>query len=412
MRDQIVHRAALTIILFILPLLAVAAPVDITGMSISPAKDNTSIHINISDKTQGTVTFTPGSNQLTVKFNNANLRFRVHQAKLSNSNIQKFSASQTDDKAVLFNFITTGNVKWNTSYGVNKKTGRLQFTLEITSVKSKPAAKPVQKKFSSNKNRMQIIREKSDEAIGRARLERHKIKTVMRKTHTFTVVIDPGHGGKDTGAIGKAGIREKDVVLSISKRLAAKLQTIPGVRVVLTRDEDVYVPLRGRLNIARKYDADLFIAVHADAFFSQKVQGASVFALSQRGATSEAARWLAQQENHSELSGISFDELPDDSKMLRSVLIDMAQTATIRDSLKVGNKVLDALDGVSRLHYKKVEQAPFVVLKSPDIPSILIETGYITNPHEERKLSSPQYQDQLADAVYTGVKSYIARYSS
>lgn len=403
-------------LLLLMPLMAFAAPVQVTGMSLSPAKDKTTIFINVSAKTPGTVTFKPDKKLLTVKFNNASLRFAVQQAKLRNSNIERFSARQEKNNVVLFNFTTTNDVKWKTSFATSKHTKRLQFKLEVISVKEKPVAKPVDKVTSSSKKRMQILQTKRQQAISRAQRQRNQVKVrqtvsqvrpVLKK---FTIVIDPGHGGKDSGAIGRAGTKEKDVVLSIAKRLRKKLQSIPCVRVVLTRTKDVYVSLRGRLNTARKYDADLFVSVHADGFYNRKIRGASVYALSPRGATSEAARWLAQQENHSELSGISFSELSDNSKMLRSVLIDMAQTATIRDSLKLGNKMLNSLDAISKLHIKNVGQARFVVLKSPDIPSVLVETGFITNPYEERKLKSAQYQEKLATAMYKSVKWYVGKY--
>ena len=224
---------------------------------------------------------------------------------------------------------------------------------------------------------------------------------------TFTIVIDPGHGGKDTGAIGQNGVREKNVVLAISKKIAANLSQIPGVRVILTRKTDVYLPLRTRINLARQHNADIFVAVHADAYFNQQAKGASVYALSQHGATSEAARWLVQQEKYPELGGIDLGSLPDKSRMLRSVLIDMAQTATIRDSVSLGNRVLAALDAISALHYRHVTQAPFVVLKSPDIPSVLIETGFLSNAFEAARLNNAAYQDRIAAAVSRGIQAYI-----
>ena len=233
------------------------------------------------------------------------------------------------------------------------------------------------------------------------------VDAACAKQSLYTIVIDPGHGGKDTGAIGKCGAREKEVVLQIAKKMAQKLKKIPGVKVVLTRSRDVYLPLRTRLHIARKYNADLFIAVHADGYFNHQAKGASVYVLSQRGATSEAARWLVRQEKYAELDGIDFDDLPDKSRMLRSVLIDLAQTATIRDSLMLGNRILSSLDDISALHYRHVTQAPFVVLKSPDIPSVLIETGFISNPGEALRLKDPHYQDKIAAAISRGVQIYL-----
>ncbi len=186
-------------------------------------------------------------------------------------------------------------------------------------------------------------------------------------------MIDAGHGGKDSGALGLGGTEEKNIVLSIAKilqrKISAEFTSQPTLRVVLTRNGDYFVPLRQRLKLARKGKADLFIAIHADAYFERNATGASVYALSQHGASNEATRWLAQQENYSELGGVALNDLQDRDPMLRSVLVDLAQTATIQDSIRLGSKVLGALDSVSSLHYTHVERAPFMVLKSPDIPS-------------------------------------------
>ena len=227
-----------------------------------------------------------------------------------------------------------------------------------------------------------------------------------KKTRLFTVVIDAGHGGKDTGAIGLGGTKEKTIVLIIAKRLAQLINQTSTMRAVLTRQGDSFVPLRQRLKLARKDEADLFIAIHADAYFEKQARGASVYALSTHGATSEAARWLAQKDNYDELGGVELNALQDRSPMLRSVLIDLAQTATIQDSIRLGRNVLDAIDDISSLHYKQVEQAPFMVLRSPDIPSILIETGFISNPMEEIKLNDARYQEKLVKAIFDGIKSY------
>lgn len=242
-----------------------------------------------------------------------------------------------------------------------------------------------------------------------------KSAVVIAENHskkTFVVVIDPGHGGKDVGALGGRGTQEKNVVLSISKRLAELINQEANMRAVLTRHGDYFVPLRGRLKLARRGKADLFIAIHADSYFNDQASGASVYALSHRGATSEAARWLAKRENTSELGGVDLGELGDKSYVLRSVLIDLAQTATITDSLRLGSTLLSSLDDVTKLHYPRVEQAPFVVLKSPDIPSVLVETGFISNPKEEEKLSSPVYQDKIARALFSGVRGYMRKYVS
>jgi N-acetylmuramoyl-L-alanine amidase len=224
----------------------------------------------------------------------------------------------------------------------------------------------------------------------------------------IVVVIDPGHGGKDPGAKGYEGYQEKNVVLAIARQLQARLNQHQGIRAVLTRKGDYYITLRERLRIARLYKADLFLAIHADAFSNPDSMGSSVFALSLRGATSEAARWLAEKENYSELGGVN---LGDKSNMLRSVLIDLSQTATISASLQLGSSVLQQLGTITSLHKGRVEQARFVVLKSPDIPSLLIETGFISNPREERRLTDRFYQDQLASAIEEGIRRYYVKSS-
>lgn len=223
----------------------------------------------------------------------------------------------------------------------------------------------------------------------------------------IVVVIDPGHGGKDPGAHGPHGVREKQVVLAISKKLAKLINQQPGFEARLTRHNDRFLKLRERLHKARKFRADAFVAVHADAYMNRHAHGASVFALSERGATSEAARWIAEKENVSELMG---GARLDGSEMLRSVLIDLQQTVTIAASLDMGNRVLHNLDKSTHLHHHKVEQAAFVVLKSPDIPSILVESGFISNPSEERRLRSGAYQLKIATAIKDGIIAYFKQH--
>jgi len=231
----------------------------------------------------------------------------------------------------------------------------------------------------------------------------------IKRYRDVIVVIDPGHGGKDPGATGIGGTKEKNVVLSISKKLQQWIDSQPGYKAMLTRKGDYYLTLRQRLQIARKDHADMFIAIHADKWRNTKARGVSVFALSQRGATSEAARWLATRENASELMGGV--HLNDKSHMLKSVLINLSQSATIRSSLEMGGDILQKVKPIARLHHDRVEQAAFVVLKSPDIPSLLVETGFLSNPHEERRLRSMAYQNELAESLMRGITEYFAHYS-
>ncbi|QDZ26525.1 N-acetylmuramoyl-L-alanine amidase [Noviherbaspirillum sp. UKPF54] len=226
-------------------------------------------------------------------------------------------------------------------------------------------------------------------------------------TRMITIALDPGHGGEDPGAIGRSGSREKDVVLAIAKRLKKKIEEHPNMRVMLTRDADYFVPLHVRVNKARKVQADLFVSIHADAFVETTARGSSVFVLSEKGASSTAARWLANKENAADLIGGVNIKTHD--RQLASVLLDLSTTAQINDSLKLGKAVLAELGGINRLHKGAVEQAGFAVLKAPDIPSILVETAFISNPEEEAKLTDDAYQDQMAHAVLKGIRKYFAK---
>ncbi len=223
-----------------------------------------------------------------------------------------------------------------------------------------------------------------------------------------TIMIDPGHGGEDPGARGRLGSREKDITLTIAKRLKALIDAEPDMRALLTRDADFFVPLQTRVDKARRVKADLFVSVHADAFIRPHARGSSVFALSERRATSEAARWLAKKENEADLVGGVNIDVKD--KYLAQTLLDLSQTATIDHSLRLGNAVLGELGQVNTLHKAQVEQASFAVLKSPDVPSILVETAFISNPEEEKRLNDEAYQDQLARAILVGIKRYFARH--
>jgi N-acetylmuramoyl-L-alanine amidase len=221
------------------------------------------------------------------------------------------------------------------------------------------------------------------------------------------VVLDPGHGGEDPGAIGPTGLREKDVVLSVALQLRDELNRQARMRAVLTRDADFFVPLRERVRRARRLQADLFVSIHADAFFRREARGASVFALSTSGATSTTARWMAERENASDAVG-GIPVKAGDAQVLQA-LLDMSTTAQIKDSLRLGGEVLGQLGRVGRLHKPRVEQAGFAVLKAPDIPSILVETAFISNPEEEQKLRNPAYQAELVEAMANGIRRYFAR---
>jgi N-acetylmuramoyl-L-alanine amidase len=222
----------------------------------------------------------------------------------------------------------------------------------------------------------------------------------------ITIVLDAGHGGEDPGARGASGSHEKVITLQIAKKLKAKIDAEPNMRAMLTRDGDYFIPLGTRVAKARKFKADLFISIHADAFTNPAARGSSVFALSEKGATSASARYLAKKENESDLiGGVS---LGGKDPVLAKTLLDLSQAATINDSLKLGKAVLGFIGEINKLHKNHVEQAGFAVLKSPDIPSILVETAFISNPEEERKLIDDAYQNKLVDSILNGIKKYFA----
>jgi N-acetylmuramoyl-L-alanine amidase len=234
----------------------------------------------------------------------------------------------------------------------------------------------------------------------------HAVHAPRESGRDIVVAVDAGHGGEDPGATGPAGVHEKDVVLAIARALASRINAEPGMRAVLTRDHDEFLTLRERIRRAREAPADLFVSIHADSVVNSTVSGSSVYVLSERGATNEAARWLAERENAADLmGGVS---LADKSDRLRSVLLDLSQSANISASMSAAQNVIGALQGVGLVRKGQVQQAGFVVLKSPDIPSMLVETAYISNPAEERRLRNPAQQAALANAIFTGLRSYFA----
>jgi N-acetylmuramoyl-L-alanine amidase len=248
---------------------------------------------------------------------------------------------------------------------------------------------------------------KADLKTAEAQTKADKFDKNGKMVRMITIALDPGHGGEDPGASGKNGSREKDIVLAIAKRLKAKLEEQSNVRVMLTRDGDYFVPLGTRVDKARKVQADLFVSIHADAFVQPTARGSSVFVLSEKGATSSAARWLADKENSADnIGGVN---VKNHDRQLASVLLDLSTTAQINDSMKLGRSVLGEIGGINRLHKGSVEQAGFAVLKAPDIPSILIETAFISNPEEEAKLLDEAYQNKLADAIVTGIRRYFSK---
>ncbi len=266
-------------------------------------------------------------------------------------------------------------------------------------VAGKPAPAEPEKIAASTK-------EKSEPAPVVAKNDKPAAIPEMR-ARTLVIALDAGHGGEDPGAVGRSGSKEKHVTLAVARKLKEKMADMPNMRGVLIRDGDYFIPLGGRIAKARKVKADLFISIHADAFIKPNARGSSVFALSERGATSTAARWLAKKENEADLIGGVNIAVKD--PYLARTLLDLSQTATINDSMKLAKHVLDELGDINDLHRGQVEQAGFAVLKSPDIPSILVETAFISNPEEEKRLNDDAYQDKLAAAILNGINRYFAQ---
>lgn len=259
----------------------------------------------------------------------------------------------------------------------------------------------------------QIAEKKPEEAVPKKPVEAPEVQTSKKSgkpivDRLVTITLDPGHGGEDPGAIGKGGSYEKNVTLEVAKRLKARIDAEPNMRAVLTRDSDFFVPLQMRVQKARRVQSDLFLSIHADAWIKPDARGSSVFVLSEKGASSTQARLLAQRENEADLVGGV--NLGAKDLFLARTLLDLSQTATINDSLKLGKYLLGELGAVNTLHKNNVEQASFAVLKAPDIPSALIETAFISNPEEERRLNDDAYQEKLAEAIVRGIRQYFIRH--
>ena len=251
-----------------------------------------------------------------------------------------------------------------------------------------------------------LLKDYNQGELERSQPEQAQLPGKAGRDRPIIIMIDPGHGGEDPGAHGKFNTREKDIVLKIGRRLKALIEKEPHMKAYMTRNEDVFIPLRVRVAKARKQRADLFVSIHADAFTSRAARGSSVFALSTKGATSAAARFLARTQNEADLiGGVSMSGDP----YLDHTMFDMVQRQTIHDSLKFGKAVLSHMGKINHLHKRSVDQAGFAVLKAPDIPSILVETAFISNVAEERKLRTARYQQQVAEAIFSGIKAYFAR---
>ena len=363
----------LVLVGFMLP---VWAGVEVKSVRMWPAPDNTRLVFDLSAPVDHSLFSLAAPDRIVIDLKNANYRGQLSGFDYSNSYIK--------------------NIRYASRQG-----NALRFVLDLRSPMRPKSF--VLKPHGEYGHRLVIDLFDADRAVPEKSLPRHE-KSPNRPRDVI-IAIDAGHGGEDPGAIGRRGTREKDVVLAIARKLKKLVQQEPGMRPVMIRDGDYYVGLRDRVEKAREHQADLFISIHADAFKNHKAHGSSVFVLSDRGASSEAARFLAESENSADmLGGVSLDDKDD---LLKLVLVDMVKNSTIEDSHDVAAKVLRDLGKVNSLHRNRVEQAAFRVLKSPDVPSILVETAFISNPQGERKLRSSRHQQALAKAMLRGIRSYF-----
>lgn len=355
-----------------------AAQIDVTGVRAWPAPDHTRLVFEISAPLEYKLFTLDGPERIVIDLKDARLRMSLPKGTVGF--VDKLRSAERNGTDLRIVLDTNKSVKAKTFLLVPNQTYGHRLVVDLY--------------------------DKSANSSSKVKNSRPVKQLANSGLRDLVIAIDAGHGGEDPGALGRKGTREKDVVLQIARVLKSKIDKQRGMKAVLIRKGDYYINLRQRITLARAAKADMFISIHADAFKDHRAKGASVYVLSERGASSEAATWLARQENQSDLvGGVSLD---DKDPLTKQVLIDLSQHETQNDSHSSAKEVLRAMGSVTRLHKKDVQQAGFLVLKSPDIPSILIETAYISNPTEEQNLRSKAYQTKLATAIVTGLKRYFA----
>ncbi|MCY1495812.1 N-acetylmuramoyl-L-alanine amidase AmiC [compost metagenome] len=378
----------------------VLAAAEVRGVRLWRAPDNTRLVFDLSGPVQHSVFTLTAPNRIVIDINGAQLATKLEQLSLSNTPITSVRSAQrtpTDLRVVID--VSAAVTPKSFALAPNQQYGnRLVVDLFDQEAAAKEAAAP----------QLATAPSTPQTPVTPIQPAPSKLPPVPGGKRDIVVAIDAGHGGEDPGALGPKGQHEKNVTLAIAKELQRQISREKGFRGELVRTGDYFIPLRKRTEIARKKGADLFVSIHADAAPSRSAFGASVFALSDRGATSETARWLADTENRSDLiGGDGGVNLDDKDRMLAGVLLDLSMTATMSSSLDVGHKVLTNVGRITSLHKSRVEQAGFMVLKSPDIPSILVETGFISNHNESQKLASPSHQQALARSIQTGIKQFF-----
>ena len=416
-------RSVLALIAFITVLLTGTLPVmagNIVAVRAWPADDYTRITLEHDGNVHAKHFLLANPDRLVVDVDgtelNATLKELISKIQPDDPYIQQVRVGQLNPKTVrlVFDLKTAVNPQVFSLAPIDKYKHRLVLDLYPKEPLDPIAALIMKGEWKNDPEPVQVVASTPKKSIidapsRKTTLSGEPLKDAgkMQLKRMVTIVVDPGHGGEDSGAIGARGSKEKDVVLAIGKRLKAKIEQQPNMRVVMTRNADFFVPLGTRVQKARAVQADLFISIHADAFVQPTARGSSVFVLSEKGASSTAARWLAKRENAADLiGGVNIKK---HDRQLASVLLDLSTTAQIKNSMKLGNAVLNEMGGINRLHKGSVEQAAFAVLKAPDIPSILVETAFISNPEEEAKLNNDAHQENIANAILNGVKKYFAK---
>jgi len=379
---------SLTYNLFLLLFLFISNPAwavnnEINGVRFWDSPDTTRIIIDLKNEPKYDAFHLENPSRIILDLNETRFNGKIPYIKRSHALIKNVRHARRDNKARRVVIDTKGTVDYRAYALLPNKSYGHRLVIELTEKKTRQS------------------------------VSQQKIKTIKRSTPTqakfrdIIIAIDAGHGGEDPGAIGKHKTQEKHVALSIAKKLKRKIDKQKGMRAILVRTGDYYISLRKRMLIAREARADMFVSIHADAFTNSNVKGASVYVLSEKGASDEGAKWLANRENASDLvGGVSLD---DKEEVLARVLLDLSQTATIDASTRAASRILSEISNVGPVHRNSVQSARFVVLKSPDIPSILVETAFISNPQEERRLKSNRYQTKLATAITRGITAYFRR---
>jgi N-acetylmuramoyl-L-alanine amidase len=368
------------------------------GLRLSNSNDGTRLVIDLSNEAAYKTFTLDKPNRLVIDLRQTVWSKKITLPEFSGPLIKNIRHAQRDDTLRLVLDLTK-TIKYNTYKLAPNQTHPFRLVIDLHDP-NKPKITPVEKKATTPTPAAKV----KPEIVIPSTPQR---PVVIKPKRDIVVAIDAGHGGKDGGATGRNGTKEKDVVLAIAKRLAKLVDEEQGMRAYLVRSNDTFISLRQRINRAHRQKADMFISIHADSFRNSQAKGASVYVLSQRGASSEAAQLLADKENAADLvGGISLEDKDD---LLASVLLDLSQTASLEASIEVASTVLAGLKRVGHVHKKQVESASFVVLKSPDIPSVLVETAFISNADEERKLNSASHQNKLARAMMSGIRHYFQR---